>query len=252
MVIERSGFLLTAAALAGGGVAGWTLRDARAIEREPVVTVRPAAKTPETAVSGVPLVDPKALAAPACDDSVGVAEACPSVGPSDEGVCANVIAKRCNDFKTSFKPKVAQAAVACLRGLQGAERCDATRVNRCGHAALMSACPEPEPQLKGNYLSATDTTPASFTLTPDPAAVPSPLTKTCEALVKSSAGQPLSPTLADCRQTLLGMNEPGRASMLECMATHAKDRGLLGCEAMPKDKDRVQVASTQDHSNFPE
>jgi hypothetical protein len=250
MVIDRSGFLLTAAALAGGGVAGWTLRDSRAIEREPVAVSQPAEKKAEPAATGIPVVDPKTVAAPACDDSVGVAEACPSIGPSEEGVCANVIAKRCNDYKTSFKPKLAQAAVACLRGLQGNERCDATRINRCGHAALMSACPEPEPSAIGSYLGATATTPASFTLTPDPAAKPSPLTAACENLVKSAAGHALSPTLSDCRQTLQGMNDAGRASMLECMAAHAKTRGLLGCEAMPKDP--VQVAAAPDNRNFPE
>src|SRR5688500_5708946 len=145
MVIDRSGFLLTAAALAGGGIAGWTLRDSRAIEREPAAISKPVEKVEKVAepvASGISVVDPKVGAAPACDDSVGVAETCPSVGPSEEGVCANVIAKRCNDYKAAFKPKVAQNAVACLRGLQGNERCDAARVNRCGHAALMSACPE--------------------------------------------------------------------------------------------------------------
>jgi hypothetical protein len=256
MVIERSGFLLTAAALAGGGVAGWALRDSRAIEHEPVTTSRPVEKSAEpvtpAVASAVPVVDPKVATAPACDDSVGVAEACPSVGPADEGVCANVIAKRCNDYKAAFKPKVAQAAVACLRGLQGAERCDGNRVNRCGHAALMAACPEREPPLKGNYLSATATTPASFTLTPDPAVTPSPLTTACENLVKSSAGHALSPTLADCRQTLAGMNEAGRAMMLECMATHGKTRGLLGCEAVQKDGARVQAAVGAAHANFPD
>jgi hypothetical protein len=251
MVIDRSGFLLTAAALAGGGVAGWTLRDSRAIEREPVAVSKPVEKKAEEPVAaGIPVVDPKAVAAPQCDDSVGAAETCPSVGPSEEGVCANVIAKRCNDYKTSFKPKVAQTAVACLRGLQGNERCDAARINRCGHAALMSACPEPQPPALGSYLSATATTPASFTLTPDPTAKPSPLTTACENLVKSSAGHALSPSLSDCLQTLQGMNEQGRASMLECMAAHGKTRGLLGCEAMPKDP--VQVAAAPDNRNFPE
>lgn len=250
MVIDRSGFLLSAAALAGGGVAGWTLRDSRVIEREPVALSKPAEKTPEPVATSIPVVDQNAVAAPACDDSVGAADACPSVGPSEEGVCANVIAKRCNDYKSSFKPKVAQAAVACLRGLQGNERCDATRINRCGHAALMSACPEPEPPATGTYLGATATTPASFTLTRDPAAKPSPLTTACENLVKSAAGHALSPTLSDCRQTLAGMNEPGRASTLACMEAHAKTRGLLGCEAMPKDP--VQVAAAADNRNFPE
>jgi hypothetical protein len=234
MVIERSGFLLLAAVLAGGGVAGWALRDARA-DRALPAPIKAETKVAEPATSGVALVDPKMLAAPPCDDSVGAAEQCPAVGPSDEGVCPNVIAKRCADFKTAFKPKVAQAAVACLRGLQANERCDATRINRCGHVALMAACPEPSAPAIGTYLSATATTPATYTLTEDPAATRSAVTIACENMVKTSAGQALSPSLSDCRQTLAGMTEAGRASMIECMATHAKDRGLLGCEAMPRD-----------------
>ena len=150
------------------------------------------------------------------------------MGPSDEAVCANIIATRCADYKAAFKPKVAEQAVACLRELKAGERCDPARVNLCGHAALMSACPEPELPAKGNYVKATGTIPASFTLIEDPKAVPSPIVAACEGISKSCSGQ--SPT--DCQQTLSGMNESGRASMVECMATHCRDKGLIGCEAM--------------------
>jgi hypothetical protein len=51
--------------------------------------------------------------------------------------------------------------------------------------------------------------------------------------VKSCAGQPLTPTLADCRQTLTGMTESGRNNMFACMTKHCQDKGLLGCEALP-------------------
>jgi hypothetical protein len=70
-------------------------------------------------------------------------------------------------------------------------------------------------------------------LTNDPEAEESPLSATCERVLKSCSGQPLPPTLAECRQTLAGMNEAGRASMLECVTKHCQERGLLGCEAVP-------------------
>jgi hypothetical protein len=152
---------------------------------------------------------------------------------SDEGVCANVILKRCTDFKASFKPRVAQLAVACLRQLKANERCDAVRINQCGHAALMAACPEPMPPSKATLQPATTTTPASVTVAQDPKAAASPLVKSCEGLVKACGG-PLGPTPNDCRQTLSGMNETGRANTGECVLAHCTDRGLLGCEAATK------------------
>jgi hypothetical protein len=235
MAIDRSNFLLVAGALAAGGLGGWAFRE-QGLKRQPVAPVAEPMKAkpamPEGPVN-VAVVEPMSGAA-TCDDSVGVAEECPSVGPSDEGACPNVILKRCTDFKAAFKPKVAQAAVACLRQLKPNERCDATRVNLCGHAALMAACPEPVPPPKATLQPASATTPVSVTLAPDPALPASPLAKTCEGIVKACAGQPLSPTVSDCRQTLAGMNETGRASTAECVVAHCSDRGLLGCEGVQR------------------
>jgi len=149
---------------------------------------------------------------------VGTVEDCPAMGPADEGVCTNFAAKRCAEFKSAFKPKVAQAAVACIKTLKGNAACDPSRVNQCGHSALMAACPEPSPDPKR-----TDATSAP---------VNSPVASACESILKSCAGQPLLPTLADCRQTLAGMTDFGRASMVECMTTHCGDKGLLGCEGL--------------------
>ena len=142
------------------------------------------------------------------------------MGPADEGVCTNFAAKRCADFKSTFKPKVAQAAVACLKSLKGNAACDPARVNLCGHSALMAACPEPPPD--STKLDATGATAAS------------PVATACENIIKGCAGQPLLPTLTDCRQTLSGMSDFGRASMVECMTTHCADKGLLGCEGSKK------------------
>jgi hypothetical protein len=217
MFIERSGFLLMAGALAAGGVGGWFARDSKAQSDR-------AAEAPRPVVTAAP--EPKVVVidrtppAPVCDDSVGSAEDCPAMGPADEGVCSNVAAKRCAEFKLAFKPKVAQAAVSCLRSLKGNALCDASRVNLCGHSALMAACQEP-----ALTLAAGDT---------GVAPLPSPLSVACDSIVKSYAGQPLGPTSADCRQTLAGMTDAGRTSMVECMAAHSADKGLLGCEAAKK------------------
>jgi len=224
MIIEKSGFLLMAGTLAAGGVGGWLAHDAK-VHRERIQFAEP----PTTAVPVVTASAPAVSVAsehvpapPACDDnvSVGTMDDCPAMGPADEGVCTNFAAKRCAEFKATFKPKVAQAAVACLKTLKGNAVCDPARVNLCGHSALMAACPEPLP----------DPTKADAT----GAALSSPVSTACDAIIKSCAGQPLVPTLADCRQTLSGMTDFGRASMVECMAAHCGDKGLLGCEGTKK------------------
>ena len=124
-----------------GGAGGWFYRDRSPDMRPPPPAPAPVAK-PSTSTppwpSAVAVVD--AMPPAACDDSQGTPEQCPSVGPADEGICNNIIYKRCNEFKTAFKPKVATQAVACLRALKGYERCDPLRINQCGHMALMAAC----------------------------------------------------------------------------------------------------------------
>jgi len=218
MIIEKSGFLLMAGTLAAGGVGGWFAHDAKTQRApryiEPVTTATPAPTAPSAAV----VVTERVPAPPLCDDSVGTPEECPPMGPADEGMCT-FAGQRCAAFKSSFKPKVAQAAVSCLKALKG-NICDPARVNLCGHSALMAACPEPTPEPSM----------ANSAVAPPP----SPVTTACENIVKSCAGQPLPPTMADCKQTLSGMTDFGRASMVECMATHCADKGLIGCEANKK------------------
>jgi hypothetical protein len=124
--------------------------------------------------------------------------------------------------------------VACLRALKANERCDAARINQCGHAALMSACNEPVRPKKGEFRAAGLGTPATFTILADSAPDPSPLAGACTSIMKACGERPLSPSLADCRQTLAGMTDTGRANMVECVSQHCTDRGLYGCEAAPK------------------
>ena len=245
MAADRPSFLLIAGAMAAGGVGVWAAQEFRVVRKHgepsgptppaPASAVTPSAQpVPSTGVG----VDREAPEAP-CDDKVGTPGNCPSVGPSDES-CANLIFKRCNEYKAAFKPRVAQEAVACLQRLTPQQRCDPARINLCGHRALMAACPEPAPPAKGKYVRASETAPATVELTEDPDAEESPLTTTCERVLQSCSGQPMPPTLAECRQTLAGMNEAGRANILECVAKHCQERGLLGCEAVPMAADPNQ------------
>lgn len=235
MLVDRSKFLIMASALAAGSVA---------CDREPygrapsppapaASAAVPAATTPPAPVP-VEVVEVTPTGAATCDDSQGVPEECPSVGPSDEGVCPNVIQKRCTDFKAAMKPRVAAQAVACLRALKGNERCDPGRINQCGHQALMSACAEPPRAKKGEYHAASGAQPATVTLTVDTTPETSPVASACTNIVRACGERPLSPSLTDCKQTLAGMTESGRANMVECVTQHCTDRGLIGCEAAPK------------------
>lgn len=248
MIIDKSGFLLMAGALAAGGAGGWLMRDSKAhhapIDETPVVKT-----TPETTAQPAAVAEqqpaPAAAPAPVCDDNNGSPADCPAVGPADEGVCTNLAARRCSDFKSAFKPKVAQAAVACIRSLKGSEGCDPARVTQCGHEALMAACPdEPVTSIAAttaqNGSNAPGTTIAANTMVPNanaatpsaPPAQPSAVAQACDTILKSCTSASIQPTLADCRQTLSGMNDFGRANMVQCMAQHCGDKGLLGCEGM--------------------
>jgi hypothetical protein len=227
MIIEKSGFLLMAGTLAAGGIGGWMAHDAKTHGAQPIYGESSAPVTPVNTTlapatpASITVVPDRTPPPPACDDnlSVGTIDECPPMGPADEGVCTNFAAKRCAEFKSAFKPKVAQAAVSCLKNLKGAV-CDPARVNLCGHSALMNACPVPAP----------DATKADTT----GAAPSSPVDTACDSIAKGCAGTPVGPTLADCRQTLSGMSDLGRASMVDCMATHCADKGLIGCEAVKK------------------
>lgn len=238
MAIDRSDFLILAATLAAGGAGGWFVRDREAkLQPPPAPAPAPPPKASAAPVPSGPIPvtisDPQATAAPACDDSQGTPEQCPSIGPADEGICGNIIFKRCNEFKASFKPRVATNAVACLRALKGFERCDPIRINQCGHMALMNACQAPTAPLKGE-LQLGSGGGANVTLTADASAPASPVVTGCEAIRKACSKSPLDPTLADCRQTLQGLNEVGLANMVACASQHCTDRGLWACEGLPK------------------
>lgn len=241
MAIDRSDFLILATTLAAGGAGGWFYRDRepRPLAPPPVASAPPPVVSAPPAPSGpvpVKIVDSRLAESPACDDSQGTPEQCPSTGPADEGMCPDLIFKRCNDFKNAFKPRVATQAVACLRALKPQERCDPARINLCGHLALMAACPAPalpvKAQLEPSKSDSDD--PATVTLAADPTLPPSPISIGCDSILSKCKSQPLGPTLTDCRQTLAGLNDLGRTNIIACASAHCTDRGLYACEALPK------------------
>ncbi len=245
MQVDKAGFLALTAALAGGGAVGYLVADRRQPPTAVVENPKPSVAAPRTpteeeaktteagtkAVAEAKARDERMAELAKCDDTIGAAEACPAIPDSTgEGLCGEGIAwaaKRCADFKSAFKPKVAQAAVTCLRSLKGVEQCDPQRVNLCGHQALMTACQEEMPDA---FLGATSTVPASF------AKDSAPLTgiaAQCDSIVKSCVGTAPATSYADCMRTLSGMNEAGRGSAASCMKLHCGDKGFLGCEAAP-------------------
>jgi len=212
MNIDAGSFFILVGTLAAGGAAGYVVSNKHLLD-QPTPTPTPSA--PVASASAAPAKP----ALPACDDSVGVPGTCPPpVYSADETGCGALPTKRCDDFKQTMKPKVAERAVACLNAINPGLRCDPLRLNLCGHLALMSACPEAEDADKD---SADAVAPA-----------PSSLATACQAILLECATAPIGPTQRDCRATLAGMTELGRSKMVDCMRAHCGDKGLLYCEAV--------------------
>jgi hypothetical protein len=220
VIIERTSFFAALASLVAGGAGGYyagehgLLSSAPApgvTERQASAPTTPAAPVATTAESSAASAPP----APACDDSLGSLAACPAPGyPAEEGEgCGALPTKRCEDFKRTMKPRVAERAVDCLKALNPAQRCDSRRLDLCGHEALMNACIEPE-RATGAAVQA------------------DALTERCEAIARSCGGGALAPSMRECRATMAGLTELGRDSMASCMKTHCADKGLVGCEAV--------------------
>jgi len=153
MMLEKSGLLLTAGTLAIGGVGVWLAYDERTQRlrtpfAEPPFSVALVASVSALLPAELAGVNDRGPATRSCADSFGTGEDCPALGPADEAVCTNFLAKRCREFKSVFKPKVAAAAIACLRNLQGNAACDPARVDRCAEEAL-AACQEPSSDPSG-------------------------------------------------------------------------------------------------------
>ncbi len=219
MVVDKTSFMVALGALAVGGAGGYLASESGTFRPRPTLgaTERqaPVSPTSEQAVPGS--APPAAVpSVPACDDSTGTVADCPSPGYSaDEGVGCGIIAtKRCQDFKRTMKPRVAEHAVACLTALSAAQRCDPNRVNLCAHLALMNACPEPESASRATAPSSDE------------------LTSSCVSMVQRCDPGGLAPPVRECRSTLAGLNAFGRDQMSSCMKAHCADKGLVGCEAL--------------------
>jgi hypothetical protein len=214
MRIDPSTFFILVGTLAAGGAGGFYASQKHLIGPPPPPPPAPPPAVTvyvPTAVSSAPAPRPS----PSCDDAVGMPGACPAPGYSaDETGCGALPTKRCNDFKQTMKPKVADHAVACLNALTPDERCDKMRLNLCGHLALTNACMAPEDE------------------TADASAEGASLAAACQAIHEECSGAALGPPMADCRATLSGMSEAGRKDMIACMKKHCSDKGLVGCEAV--------------------
>ena len=227
MQIDRGAFLIFVTSISAGGVAGYVASEKDIVPHLQGSSHGPAAKTDVSSAPAraepvaVPVIAASVVASPvvaapvapavpasACDDSVGEPDACPAFGaPTAEGAgCGGFATARCNDFKKTMKPRVAQTAVACLNKLSAAERCDPKRVELCGHLALMNACEDRAPT--------------------------STATSACDAIAQTCGASPVAPSLNECRLAMSGLREVGREAMVDCAKKHCFDKGVLGCEAV--------------------
>lgn len=224
MQIDVKTFFVLVTTLAAGGAGGWFASEKHLLpplepKKEPPPPPPPSA-APVDAGPPAPTAPPPL---PPCDDATGDAGACPAPGfPTIEGGCGSYATVRCGEFKQAMKPRVAEAAVACLAKLTPQERCDPKRVDLCGHEALEGACMEPD---MASYVG--------WDAGPPP---PDSVTAICAGILSSCASAPIPLSPADCQRTLAGMTRVGRERMQACLKKHCVDKGLLGCEAVANPK----------------
>ena len=230
MQIDAKTFFILVTTLAAGGAGGYVASEKRLLpplepRKEPPAPppAAPPPPPPPVVVDAGPVAPLAPPPLPPCDDGAGQAGDCPPPGfPTFEGGCGNYATTRCAEFKQAMKPRVAQAAVACLAKLTPQERCDPKRVDLCGHTALQNACIEPD---MASYVG-WDAGPAP----------PNSVTVACQALLATPgcAAASVPPSLVDCQRTLAGMTAAGREHMAACLKKHCATKGLLGCEAVAK------------------
>ena len=205
--VDRGGYLVFVTSIALGCGMGYVASEKDLVphlkDRHPEPKPEPPPVPVAVVIDAGPPVAMVVDSGPACDDSIGEAGDCPPIGPPTiEGGCGPFAMNRCNDFKRTMKPRVAQAAVACLNKLSYSERCDAKRVDLCAHQALMSACD--------------DRAPTSTAVT------------SCETIAKSCT----TISKSECHAAMSGMKELGRELLVTCATKHCTDKGILGCEAV--------------------
>jgi hypothetical protein len=198
MNMDKASFALALGTLAAGAVGGYFLRD------RDVLNVAPRLGSPEPqAASSIasPQSDPEASRA-SCDDTAGAPAACPGALPAEEGGCGPAPTRRCEEWKRTMKPRVAERAVACFAALDPLERCSPGRASLCAHEALAHACSAGDEDVESR----------------------------CAAIVLGCGGMSVAPTLRECRGTVAGLTAIGRDRLVACMRSHCADKGLLGCE----------------------
>lgn len=210
MQVERGRFLLAVSTLAAGAAGGYLASEKNVVPhlselRGPTIQQESTPPPPaEPEVTGVAQLTAAEKIKPACDDSITAADIgdCPAVGlPTEEGGSGGLAAARCADFKKTMKPRVAAAAVACLKHLSPAEQADPKRVDLCGHNALMNACDDSSAES---------------------------VTQTCAAIANACPGT----SKQECGMAMSGLREIGRESLLDCTRAHCTDKGLVGCEGV--------------------
>jgi hypothetical protein len=208
MQIDKASFALALATLGAGGAGGYFLRDRDILNQ----AARLGAPERQAASSSAPAQsDPEATRS-SCDDALGAPGACPSALPAEEGGCGPLPTRRCEEWKRTMKPRVAERAVACFAALDPIERCDPGRVGLCAHEALSHACSAGDARATAG------------------APVDDEVDTRCAAIVLGCGAMSVAPTMSECRATLAGLTPIGRDRLVSCMRSHCGDKGLMGCE----------------------
>lgn len=127
-------------------------------------------------------------------DDIGKAYGCASLKIDKSCAPFPFINQACDDAMKNFKGRIAERAVGCIRSKKPMDLCDAMSVYDCKDAALRSACRDPK----------ADTA--------------------CAQILQSCPGT----SMDECRGYLSGMNDTGRAKMLQCMQANCT-YGLYSC-----------------------
>jgi hypothetical protein len=138
MIVDRTTFLLLTGVIAAGAActtAKTDGSDAGASSGGPATDAASDVSTADAAdAADAANADAADGEGGTCNDDVGTPGDCTTATCSNFG--------KCDAYKVNFKPKVAAAAVACIKALPGGASCDALLVYGCGNDALKAACPD--------------------------------------------------------------------------------------------------------------
>ena len=133
MKVDRSLFLALCGTIAAGGACQRAARPTTV----PVLDLGAASASPEASTQ---VADPKENEGPKCDDTVGDAPSCESLG----GGNCDLPGRECYAMVPLMKPGVATHFVSCMRKFAADRLCgDVRLMYSCEQAALKGACPDP-------------------------------------------------------------------------------------------------------------